>query len=275
MVKRIFKRFKSELSVRLPICKSRNIEENLIVSLTSYPARLSKLHIVIRSLLKQSVSPAKIILYLGKDTKESDIPAKLQYLTKYNFEIKTNYDDIKPHKKYFFAMQEFTDKTIVTVDDDLIYDRNLIKDLINCSKNNPNCVCARRVNQITKKDDGSIADYKDWNWEYKKELQPSHQLLATGCGGVLYPPNIMPKETFDIEAIKKYCLNTDDIWLKFMELKNNIKIVWSNSKIIHPLSLRGSQESGLLQTNTKGENRNDINIKNMIEYTGINPAEYF
>lgn len=79
----------------------------------------------------------------------------------------------------------------------------------------------------------------------------------------------------NFEVIKNYCLNTDDIWLKFMELKAGIKVVWTNSKINHPLSLRGSQESGLLQTNTKGENRNDINIKNMIEYTKINPCDYF
>ena len=46
--------------------------------------------------------------------------------------------------------------------------------------------------------------YKDWEWEYKDVLEPSFSLLATGCGGVLYPSNILPPETFDIENIKKY-----------------------------------------------------------------------
>ena len=60
-----------------------------------------------------------------------------------------------------------------------------------------------------------------------------------------------------------------------MELKNNIKIVFSNNKVIHPLTLRHTQESGLLQTNTSGENRNDINIKKMQDFTGINLSDYF
>lgn len=275
MLKRIIRRIINEIYVRMPINSSNKVNNNVIISLTSYPARLKNLHIVIRSLLKQSVKPERIILYLGTDTPIDSIPNKLKKLQKYNFEIKTNYEDIKPHKKYFYAMQEYQDKAIITIDDDLIYDKNLVKDLIEKSKKYPGCICARRVNQITKRSDEQIAFYKDWNWEYKSELEPSHQLLATGCGGILYPPHILPSETFDIDAIKKYCLNTDDIWLKFMELKADVKVVWTNSKVIHPLSLRGSQDSGLLQTNTKGENRNDINIKNMIEYTGINPANYF
>ena len=58
-------------------------------------------------------------------------------------------------------------------------------------------------------------------------------------------------------------------WLKFIELKNDVKVVFSNNKVVHPLTLRHTQESGLLQTNTAGENRNDINIKKMQEFTGI------
>ena len=59
-----------------------------------------------------------------------------------------------------------------------------------------------------------------------------------------------------------------------MELKNNVKVVFTNSDVVHPLPLRFTQESGLLQTNTKGENRNDINIAAMEQYTGIKLAKY-
>ena len=194
-------------------------------------------------------------------------------MQKYNFIIKENYEDLKPHKKYFYAMQEFSDKIIITVDDDLIYDENLISDLYNSYKKYPNCVSARRVHKMTQKDN-KIESYNNWLWEYKNELNPSHSLLATGCGGVLYPAHIFPKETFNKDDIKKYCLNTDDIWLKFMELKNDIKVVFTNSKIIHPLTIRNSQDSGLMHTNTSNENRNDINIKLMEDFTKINLAKY-
>ena len=274
IITRIFRRIITEFSNKLPIQKPAKTADGVIISLTSYPARLPQLHIVIRSLLKQRVAPEKIILYLGTDTKEADIPLKLKKLTKHNFEIRTSYEDLKPHKKYFFAMQEFPNHTIITVDDDLIYDRNLVKNLLECAKNNPGCVCARRVNLITKDENGNLNSYSKWKWEYRGLTEPSNSLIATGCGGILYPPHILPPETFDTAAIKEHCLNTDDIWLKFMELKNNIKVVFSNNKVVHPLTLRHTQESGLLQTNTAGENRNDINIKKMQEFTGIKLEEY-
>lgn len=272
IIKRLIKRLFIQIKLFTPI-KIKNINKDIIVSLTSYPSRLQKLHYVIRSLLHQKMSPYKIILYLGSDTKDSDIPYSLKKLQKYNFEIKKNYEDLKPHKKYFYAMQEFSDKIIITVDDDLIYDENLISDLYNSYKKYPNCVSARRVHKMTQKDN-KIESYNNWLWEYKNELNPSHSLLATGCGGVLYPAHIFPKETFNKDDIKKYCLNTDDIWLKFMELKNDIKVVFTNSKIIHPLTIRNSQDSGLMHTNTSNENRNDINIKLMEDFTKINLAKY-
>lgn len=267
-LQKIIRRVVETFKIYLPIKKKTHTSKDVIISLTSYPARFKNLHIVIRSLLHQSIRAEKIVLYLGKDSNGISLPKRLLKLQKFNFIIKYDYPDIKPHKKYFFSMQEFPEKNIITVDDDLIYDRNLVKDLLNCHEKYPSCVCARRVNLITKKNEVCNM-YKDWEWEYKDVLEPSFSLLATGCGGVLYPSNILPPETFDIENIKKYCLDTDDIWLKFMELKNNVKVVFTNSKVIHPLTIRHTQEDSLMQTNTKNENINDINIKNMEKFTGI------
>ena len=76
IIKRIFHRLITELSLYLPLKIEKNIPE-IIVSLTSYPARLASLNIVIRSLLRQKYKPAKICLYLGTDTKSEDIPKQL------------------------------------------------------------------------------------------------------------------------------------------------------------------------------------------------------
>ncbi len=271
-LQRIMRRISSEVFVRLPIFKKKPVRKGVTVSLTSFPARLGSLHLVVRSLLKQTVLPERIVLYLGTDSADSDIPKKLRKLEKYNFEIKTGYDNIKPHKKYFYAMQEYPDDILITVDDDLLYDKNLVGDLLRCHEKYPEAVCARRVHKITKNTDGMLKKYDDWEWEYAGIKEPSFVLLATGVGGVLYPPHIFTKEAFDIEAIKKYCLATDDVWLKFMELKHNVKVVWSANGIIHPLSLRHTQESGLFHTNVLSTN--DENIRNMEEFTGMQLAEY-
>ena len=273
MFNRIVRRLVTEGRLWLPV-KQKNIAQDVVVSLTSYPARLPQLHLVIRSLLHQSLSPREIVLYLATDTNEEDIPDSLRELEKYNFTIKTGYEDLKPHKKYFFAMQEYPDDSIITVDDDVIYDKDFVRDLCSCHQKNPGCVCGRRVHRMTKDNAGQIRSYNDWQWECRDILEPSHQLFTTGCGGVLYPPHILPPEAFDAAAIKVHCLNTDDVWLKFMELKTGARVVFTNSKVMHPLTIRKTQASALMHTNTAAENRNDLNIKAMEFFTGIKLADY-
>ena len=95
---RIYKRLRTESKLYLPIRPPKKTSD-IIVSLTSYSPRLKNLHLVIRSLLHQTLAPKQILLYLGADTKESDIPDTLTKLQKYNFRIKTGYEDLKPHKK--------------------------------------------------------------------------------------------------------------------------------------------------------------------------------
>ena len=273
MIDRIFRRLVAEGRLWLPVSQ-KEVAQNVVVSLTSYPARLPQLHLVIRSLLHQSLAPREIVLYLGADTRDEDIPATLRQLEKYNFTIKTGYEDLKPHKKYFFAMQEYPQDSIITVDDDVMYDKDFVRDLYNCYKKFPGCVASRRVHRMIQDTLGNIKSYNDWQWECTQILEPSHQLFSTGCGGALYPPKVLPPETFDAEAIKAHCLNTDDIWLKFMELKADVKVVFTNSKVIHPLTVRNTQASALMHTNTAAENRNDINIRAMEDFTGIKLGDF-
>lgn len=273
MIDRIFRRLVAEGRLWLPVTQ-KNVAQNVVVSLTSYPARLPQLHLVIRSLLHQSLAPREIVLYLGADTRDEDIPATLRQLEKYNFTIKTGYEDLKPHKKYFFAMQEYPQDSIITVDDDVMYDKDFVRDLCSCHQKNPGCVCGRRVHRMTKDNAGQIRSYNDWQWECRDILEPSHQLFTTGCGGVLYPPHILPPEAFDAAAIKAHCLNTDDVWLKFMELKAGARVVFTNSKVMHPLTIRKTQASALMHTNTAAENRNDLNIRAMEDFTGIKLGDF-
>ena len=273
MFNRIIRRLVTEGRLWLPVTQ-KNVAQDVVVSLTSYPARLPQLHLVIRSLLHQKLAPREIVLYLGNDTRDEDIPSSLRELEKYNFTIKTGYEDLKPHKKYFFAMEEYPDDAVITIDDDVIYDKDFVQDLYNCYKKYPGCVASRRVHRMVQDAQGEIKSYNDWQWECTQILEPSHQLFSTGCGGALYPPKVLPPETFDAVAIKAHCLNTDDIWLKFMELKADVKVVFTNSKVIHPLTVRNTQASALMHTNTAGENRNDINIRAMEDFTGIKLGDF-
>ena len=165
-------------------------------------------------------------------------------------------------------MQEFPDKCIVTVDDDVIYSRNLIKKLYSSYLKYPGCVSAMRVHLITYDENGKCNPYNEWHWNYKKLLEPSPKLVSTGVGGVLYPPSVMPSETFAPQVFSKLCLGADDIWLKFNELKNGIDVVRVPS-LLPSYYMTDTSRIGDLRKANVIERRNDLYIHNCEEFFSI------
>ncbi|MFW5825502.1 MAG: hypothetical protein ACOCVV_11125, partial [Marinobacter sp.] len=100
------------LKARTPRQDGRKRATNVIVSLTSIASRLKLVHFAVRSVMNQSVTPDKIILWLGEDAKEA-IPASLEQLVGQGFEIRFR-EDVGPHTKLVYCLKEFPDHTIVT-----------------------------------------------------------------------------------------------------------------------------------------------------------------
>ena len=246
---------------------------HIVISLTSFPPRLGTLHYTLKSILNQTMKPDLLLLYLSKEEMhdESGLPSSILDLKKYGLQIIFVDDNLKPHKKYYYAMKHYPDSLIITIDDDVIYDKKLIADLYKSFLKYPSAVSSRRVHKIACDKSKNLLPYNSWHYEYKKESEPSHKLVSTGIGGVLYPPGLLPSETFDAAKIKELCLNADDIWLKFMELKNNVPVVWVKSKRVHPLSIKKAQKNSL-QKNNYHENQNDKYIIALQEYYGIRLA---
>ena len=246
-------------------------DHHIVVSLTSFPARFKTLHYAIKSILTQTMKPDLIFLCLAKNEvkDESELPSSVLELKKYGLQIYFADDNLKPHNKYLYAMNLYPDSLIITVDDDNIYDKNLISDLYDSFLRNPAAVSARRVHKIIQGKNGNLLSYNKWHYEFNKNTKPSFDLLATGVGGVLYPFGLLPVETFDAKKIRDLCLNADDIWLKFMELKNNIPVIWVKGRRIHPLNIKKAQRI-TLQKNNYHKNMNDKYITNLQDYYGIN-----
>jgi hypothetical protein len=243
---------------------------HIVVSLTSYPARFFSLPYSLKSIFNQTLKPDVVFLVLTSEEvkDESLLPDSVLALKKSGLRIHLADINLKPHNKYLSAMKLYPDSFIVTVDDDNIYDKNLIKDLYHSYLKYPFAVSAKRVHKIAVDKNKKLLPYSKWFYEYKKSIIPSYNLLATGVGGVFYPPRILPEETFDIDKIKALCLNADDIWLKFCELKNNIPVVWVKTGRIHPLTIKNTQKVTLQEENFhKGQN--DAYINNLENYFGI------
>lgn len=235
-------------------------ESRIIISLTTYPARIDGVWITIASLLEQSMKPGKVILWLAKDQfPEGKVPHSLKRMEKRGLEIQFC-DDLKPHKKYFEAVRKYPDYYVITADDDVLYPKDHIKQLWTGLEKYPNSVICHWSHKI---EFSSKEEFKPYNdWPDNGEEEPSYLTLAVGCNGILYPPGCLPPETFQQQKIRKYALDTDDLWLKCMEVLNGWKVVNCNRTILVYFNRLSTRKTGLWKSNT-GEGRN--NDKNWIQ----------
>lgn len=241
------------------------IKEKVFVNLTSFPARIKTVDQVIRSLQKQTIRVDKIVLWLAETQfPDHKLPDSLTRLIGEDFIIKWCDEDLRPHKKYYYAFKEQSDSINITVDDDIYYDRTTLESLLISYIEFPFAVSANRAHQITFNCNGKISPYSEWRRTVKFTRYPSLNLFATGVGGVLYPPNIFSKDIFDIEGIKINCLDADDVWLKLHELASNVPVVLASENFKLNF-VENSQEVALWKTNDKNH-ENDSQIQNSLKY---------
>ena len=248
-------------------------KDHIVVSLTSFPLRFGKITICLKSLLLQELHPDKIIVYFGNDTKRTDITEEMHELEKYGIEYRfDSSDNLMPHGKYFYAMKDYPDSIIVTADDDVVYPRNWLKSLYDSYKQYPNAVSARRVHQIIVHNN-AVIPYNSWKDQCRSITSPSHQLLATGTSGVLYPPKCFDDEVFNVKVIKDICLRADDLWLKCMEIRDDIPVVWVKNWEVALTELESTMNQKLSTDNVLNC-RNDEILNKLLEYYHISATKF-
>lgn len=231
-------------------------DDTLIVSLTSYPARISKLWMVIKTLLNQKlVDNYKVILWLSENQfpKGLDsLPKSLTNLIEKGLDIRFVSDDLKSHKKYYYAFKEYPNNIVVTVDDDVLYSPILLRTLLDAHDKYSDCVICNRGIKINKE-----KSYRNWG-KVDNFMIPVSSIMPTGIGGVLYPPHCYNNNIFNIEAIKSTCINGDDLWLNFMCRLNGTKVVHTGVRFGF-ITVLSSQETALCIENVNHD-KNDIQI---------------
>ena len=214
------------------------------------------------------MQPRKVILWLAEcQFPNYKLPRNLTKLIKRGLEIRYC-EDLKPHKKYYYTMKEFPNDYIITVDDDMFYPENFVEMLMKGNDKYPNAIICNWAHKITFDQFGDFNKYALWK-NTINEL--SITTVPIGCCGVLYPPNCIDKEVFNIDKMKKIALYTDDLWLKCMEIKKDIMAINVNEKGIIFFNNIRNQFSGLWKNNTVGQNRNDeVWQKLMKDYNEVN-----
>lgn len=241
---------------------SENINiKPIIVSLTSFPGRINVAWISIESLLRQTMKPDEIILWLGKEEISglNELPITLLNQIKRGLKIKFR-DDLKPHKKYLYSLKEYPDSVVITVDDDIIFPYDTIECLYNYHKKYPHSVICHGARKIVEAGN-YFAPYNTWpNW-YANEISSDerYDIMPLGGMGALYPPHSLHTEVCNVELIKRTCLKADDLWLKSMALKNGTKTVLTNKYPRAFINIPDTQITTLMSDNI-GNNQNDIQL---------------
>ena len=253
----------SELGI---IDEKRELE--IIVSLTSYPDRIYDIHYNIYSLLKQTLKPNRIILWLGEEqfpNRDKDLSKKLLEFTKYGLTIKY-IKDLKSYTKLVPALKEYPNALIVTADDDIFYRNDWLEKLYNGYLEDNKSIICHKIAKIEIKDK-KVIPINNWKLPGKCECSSfSNSLL--GFAGVLYPPNCLYKDVFNEELFKKLAPTNDDIWFWAMAVLNNTKITLIENSPF-PIYVNSAREKWLINELTLfksngGENNNQIQFDNVI-----------
>ena len=227
----------------------------VIVSLTSFPAAISFATQAIQSILQGSVLPDKIVLYLTfSQFLDGEIPQELLDLADKNqiFEIKNYDEEIRSYRKLIPALVDFPDAIIVTIDDDVWYHKNMLRDFLRLHKQYPNAILAHRAKRV--EIDKPYRKWKKYRW-YSFLTKKNHSgfgNIQTGVGGVLYPPHSLKAEMLKPELFKEIAPTTDDIWFWAAAVANGTKIIpFPFGKHNKPQELEKPKELSLKTTNFK------------------------
>lgn len=250
------------------VSQENYLNAELIVSLTTFGKRLQSVSTTIESIMQGSVKPNRIVLWLDKTPENMELPVTIKKQMARGLEVYYTDENIRSYTKLIPTLKMYPDAYIVTIDDDLIYDYNLVENLLRETKKWPNYIIANRVHQVLFDKNGKLMPYKQWLWEKTQDPISARNFL-TGVGGVLYPPHCFDSEIFNKEVYSSLSKYGDDIWFFAMAIKNGVLIKKADTP--NPsgrmyLLNNDVQDVGLYQQNVNAiVNRNDVQLKAVFE----------
>lgn len=245
--------------------KTKAILNPVIISLTSYPARIETVNQTIETLLNQTVPADKVVLWLAPEqfpNKDQDLPKQLLDLIKNGLTIEWH-KNLRSYTKLIPALKKYHQALIITVDDDILYPDNLVETLINGYSRHPHCIISCRAHRITF-NNNKVMPYDKWHREYSVSSEMYENFL-TGVGGVLYPPYCLHPDVLDQEKFTKLAPMADDIWFWAMAVHNGTKIRIIENAHQELQFVPGTQDGECLwKTNTGSGGKNDEQLRNVL-----------
>ncbi|MFI7744847.1 hypothetical protein [Kocuria rhizosphaericola] len=197
-------------------------EAPVVVSLTSYGGRIRTVHWVVEAMARGSVRPERLILWLEDAQTVADPPEPLAALVRRGLEMRLT-RDWGPHKKYYpyVCSVEHHQVPLVIADDDVLYGKTWLADLLEAHEGHPEEVITYRAHRMALAD-GAILPYAQWNPGATPEA--SFATFPTGVSGVLYPPRVLDALREAGTGFTECAPMADDVWLHAITVRHGAGI---------------------------------------------------
>ncbi|WP_461666679.1 hypothetical protein [Gordonia sputi] len=237
-------------------------EADVVVNLTSFGPRVERVFLAIESVGRGKLLPSRIILWLDESTHLDNPVKSLRRLEARGLEIRLC-ENLGPHKKYYpYVALDGLDATcpFVTIDDDAMYPRWWLHELVGAHSNSPDAITCYRAKRMQLSSYG-VREYASWPTVDSIEGSMSH--VPTGVSGVLYPASfgrVVAK--FDKSAAQKLAPFSDDLWLHWCAVSHGYQIFQVRDKSFLFWELPGTDQGGLAIENVL-RGRNDRVIESL------------
>ena len=233
----------------------KEVNNNLIISLTSFKPRFKELYLNVISIYIQLPKDAKIIITIAEEERQDFNNACKNLLTLKKIDVIYT-KDIKSYKKLYPVVHLFKNSKIIICDDDILYPYNWLSNLLEESNKYPNMIVGGR-GKIIRRDiqfPNKFYPYETW-----KEINGYHgsDILLTGSGGIVINPAICSEMFLNSDDYIKLCPHNDDLWIRFSNLHIPFRVI-ENKLTFRAVNLK--KIKSLFEENQSGRLDKELNI---------------
>lgn len=192
-----------------------------VVNLTSYGHRIATVFYTIESIAAGTVRPRRLILWLDDAAVLADPPPELRRLRARGLEL-LHCPDYGPHKKQFAyaSTVRSPDLPLVAADDDVLYPRSWLADLLAGYSVHPGDVHAHRTHRVEFAGT-RLAPYARWSAGAGTEA--SFRTFCTGVSGILYPPALLRALASEGDVFRHLAPWADDVWVHSVMVRHGFR----------------------------------------------------
>ena len=246
----------------------RRIQSNLVIGVTSLPARIEKAWMAIVSLLDQEIGAEKVVLVLAEEEFPSRaLPSEYRLLETVGLEILWVSRNSGGYKKLLPILERYPGCDVITADDGVVYSNSMVSELLEARNLGSRTIVGHGGWQMRALE-GRLLPSRLWPYAAGGTASPS--VLLPGREGIFYPREFLRSgELKNLDRALELCPTADDIWFWAVSvLEGWVPYCIGNHAIdtIHPQ--RGAPELGQLNLDA-----DDVQVANAIGHFDIAIAQ--